>query len=101
MSGEDNGERNVKGSENVIIICVKILWFITYSLPLRLQKEFFNIMKRSELERLLTDAGCICERHGGRHDKWINPKTGKTDWIPRHAKEVPKGTALSILKNLS
>lgn len=58
-------------------------------------------MKRSELEKRLTEAGCFFVRSGGRHDKWINLKTGKTDWVPRHPGEVPKGTANSILKNLS
>ncbi|MCH4182052.1 MAG: type II toxin-antitoxin system HicA family toxin [Prevotella sp.] len=58
-------------------------------------------MKRSELEKRLRDAGCVLSRNGSKHDKWKNPKTGKSDWIPRHAKEVPTGTALSILKNLS
>lgn len=32
---------------------------------------------------------------------WKNPKTGKIDWVPRHAGEVAVGTANSILKNLS
>lgn len=54
-------------------------------------------MKRSELEKRLRDAGCVLSRNGSKHDKWKNPKTGKS----RHAKEVPTGTALSILKNLS
>ncbi|MCI1246508.1 MAG: type II toxin-antitoxin system HicA family toxin [Prevotella sp.] len=58
-------------------------------------------MKLSELQRKLINAGCVLDHHGSNHDKWINPKTGKSDWIPRHAKEVPKGTALSILKHLS
>lgn len=58
-------------------------------------------MKRSELERRLLDAGCVLSRHGSKHDKWVNPKTGKTDWVPRHASEVKKGTAESILKRLT
>ena len=58
-------------------------------------------MKRSELERRLKEAGCFFVKSGSGHDKWKNPMTGKTDWIPRHPGEVPKGTANSILKNLS
>lgn len=34
-------------------------------------------MKNSELRRLLKKMGCRLETHGGRHDNWINLKTGK------------------------
>jgi predicted RNA binding protein YcfA (HicA-like mRNA interferase family) len=57
-------------------------------------------MKRGELEKRLREAGCVLSRHGANHDKWINPATGRSSWIPRHAKEVPTGTAQSILKTL-
>ncbi|WP_274289794.1 type II toxin-antitoxin system HicA family toxin [Prevotella corporis] len=57
-------------------------------------------MKRSELEKRLRDAGCVLSRNGSGHDKWINPKTGKFDWVPRHSKEVATGTAHKILKKL-
>jgi len=57
-------------------------------------------MKRHELERRLRDAGCVLSRHGGSHDKWVNPTTGAFDWLPRHAKEVATGTAEKILKKL-
>ena len=57
-------------------------------------------MKTSELIRSLKDAGCILARHGGRHDKWTNPLTGQSEWVPRHASEVPTGLALKILKKL-
>ena len=50
-------------------------------------------MKTSELIRFLSRNGCELERHGGRHDKWVNRKTGVSEWIPRHAAEVPKGLA--------
>ena len=50
-------------------------------------------MKTSKLIQLLSRNGCELERHGGRHDKWINRKTGASEWIPRHAAEVPKGLA--------
>lgn len=58
-------------------------------------------MKTSELLRALRRAGCTLERHGSRHDKWINPKTGKFDWVPRHAAEVHTGLAQEILKKLT
>lgn len=57
-------------------------------------------MKTSELLKVLKDAGCVLDRHGGRHDKWTNPVTGKSEWVPRHAAEVPKGLSLKILKKL-
>ncbi|MDY3078066.1 MAG: type II toxin-antitoxin system HicA family toxin [Sodaliphilus sp.] len=57
-------------------------------------------MKTSKLIQLLSRNGCELERHGGRHDKWINRKTGASEWIPRHAAEVPKGLAEKILKKL-
>jgi len=57
-------------------------------------------MKTSELLKVLKDAGCVLDRHGKRHDKWLNPNTGEFDWVPRHAAEVPTGLALEILKKL-
>lgn len=57
-------------------------------------------MKKSELIKRLRGAGCVLSQHGSRHDKWINPKTGKFDWVPRHAGEVPKGLAEALLKKL-
>lgn len=57
-------------------------------------------MKTSELLKSLRDAGCVLVRHGGGHDKWINPKTGKFTFVPRHAGEVHKGLALKILKEM-
>ncbi len=57
-------------------------------------------MKTSELLERLNDAGCVLSRKGTKHDKWTNPKTGKFEWVPRHAGEVPTGTAQKILKKL-
>ena len=76
--------------------------FITFSLPLHrlFAKEFLNDMKTSELLKSLKDAGCVLARHGSGHDKWVNPKTGKSVFVPRYAGEVHKGLALKILKEL-
>lgn len=63
-------------------------------------EEFIEIMKRSELEKRLRDAGCVLSRNGSRHDRWVNPKTGKFDWVPRHSTEIATGTAHKILKKL-
>ena len=56
-------------------------------------------MKGSELVKLLKKNGCYLVEHGGRHDEWFSPITGKSFPVPRHNKEVPKGTVLSILKD--
>jgi len=34
-------------------------------------------MKRKELIKRLTDAGCVFVRPGARHDMYMNPQTGK------------------------
>lgn len=56
-------------------------------------------MKGSELIKLLKKNGCSLVGHGVRHDEWFSPITGKAFPVPRHNKEIPKGTALSILKD--
>lgn len=63
-------------------------------------KEFLNIMKKSELIKALKKQGCFMARHGKEHDKWVNPNTGASERVPRHAGEIPTGTALKILKKL-
>lgn len=62
-------------------------------------KEFFLKMKKSELEKRLREAGCFLSRHGSRHDKWVNTKTGAFDYVPRH-NNVAEPTANAILKHL-
>jgi predicted RNA binding protein YcfA (HicA-like mRNA interferase family) len=34
-------------------------------------------MKRKELIKRISSAGCVLVRHGTRHDLYRNPKTGK------------------------
>ncbi len=41
-------------------------------------------MKRSEFIRWLNLQGCLLARHGGRHDIYLNPQTGKKQPVPRH-----------------
>ena len=56
-------------------------------------------MKTSELKKMLTAKGCYVVSHGGRHDKWFSPITGKMFVIPRHdSQELPIGTEKSIRK---
>ena len=57
-------------------------------------------MKTSELARKLKKAGCYFIEHRGEHDFWFSPITGNEIQLPRHpAKEIPTGTANSILKD--
>ena len=57
-------------------------------------------MKTSELTKKLKKAGCYLTDHGARHDEWYSPTTGKHFNVPRHPnKEIPTGTANSILKD--
>ena len=57
-------------------------------------------MTTAELVRLLKHHGCYLYDHGGRHDRWKSPETGKTFSVGRHAKEeVPKGTLKKILRD--
>lgn len=56
-------------------------------------------MKRSELLRLLLAAGCVLVRHGGRHDIYRNPTTGKVQPVPRHS-EIDEILARHILRHL-
>lgn len=81
------------------IYLVVSCFFVTFAVSK--DKELLQIMKQSELLKRLRDAGCILSQHGSKHDKWINPKTGAYDYVPRHCKEVAKGTAIKVLKNLA
>ncbi len=56
-------------------------------------------MKRTELVRQLTEAGCILHRHGGRHDLFLNPANGRKQPVPRHS-EIDDQLARHIKKYL-
>ncbi len=56
-------------------------------------------MKRKELIRQLTEAGCEFVRHGGRHDVYRNPANGRKQPVPRHS-EVNEHLARHIKKHL-
>lgn len=48
---------------------------------------------------MLRAGGCYLVKHGGRHDHWFSPVTGKTFLVPRHdSQEIPKGTEMNIRK---
>lgn len=56
-------------------------------------------MKQSELVKKLKKGGCELKREGANHQIWKS-RTGKTFTVPRHgSKEIPLGTAESILKD--
>jgi len=57
-------------------------------------------MKRKDLVKRLTDAGCVLVRHGGRHDLYENPSTDKKQPVPRH-NEIDENLAKHILKELA
>lgn len=56
-------------------------------------------MKRDDLVRQLLAAGCVLLRHGGRHDIYINPRSGQKQPVPRH-REFEEALARHILKFL-
>ena len=57
-------------------------------------------MKRLDLVRRLDEMGCILLRHGGRHDIYHNPRTGKSEPVPRH-REINEILAKRIIRHLS
>jgi len=57
-------------------------------------------MKRKELVRRITSAGCVLVRHAARHDLYRNPNTGKTQPVPRHD-EIDENLARHIVKVLA
>jgi mRNA interferase HicA len=56
-------------------------------------------MKRRDLIRELTKAGCLLKRRGSGHDIYVNPRTGKSAPVPRHT-EVKNTLAELIKKQL-
>ena len=56
-------------------------------------------MKRRDLIKTLTDMGCVLVRHGGKHDWYMNPKTKRSQPVPRHT-EINEFLAKSIMRKL-
>jgi mRNA interferase HicA len=56
-------------------------------------------VKRRDLLRRLAAAGCVPVREGARHSIFLNPATGKTSAVPRHA-EIKDRLAAKILADL-
>jgi hypothetical protein len=57
-------------------------------------------MKEGELLNILRDQGCVFVKHCKKLDKYIQPRTGITDHVPRHPK-IYDMLARQIIKNLS
>ena len=56
-------------------------------------------MKRRAFVRELQRAGCEFVRHGGRHDLYRNPATGRQAPVPRHG-ELPESLCRLIRRQL-
>ncbi|MFH0939347.1 MAG: type II toxin-antitoxin system HicA family toxin [Planctomycetota bacterium] len=56
-------------------------------------------MKRRELLRRLQKEDCVLLRSGGKHDIYVNSKTGKKQPVPRHS-EIDEHLAKHILRYL-
>ncbi|AEF84532.1 conserved domain protein [Treponema primitia ZAS-2] len=57
-------------------------------------------MKRVDLISAISKNGAQFVRHGGGHDVYRQPKTGKQSAVPRH-NEIKEYVARSIIRNLS
>jgi hypothetical protein len=41
-------------------------------------------VNRREFIREIVRKGCVLERHGRKHDLYLNPRTGRKAPVPRH-----------------
>ena len=57
-------------------------------------------MKRRDLVKKLEKAGCELLRHGGKHEIYHNPATGRSEPVPRH-REINELLAKKIIKSLT
>ena len=57
-------------------------------------------MKNGALIKILKAQGCVFVKHGKKHDVYLNPRTSKTERIPRHP-DINEILAKHIIKNLS
>jgi predicted RNA binding protein YcfA (HicA-like mRNA interferase family) len=56
-------------------------------------------VKRGDLIRELAKHGCALSRHGGRHDVYWDPRSGKKAPVPRHS-EIDNTLVKEIKKQL-
>ncbi len=57
-------------------------------------------MKRRDLIEKLEQSGCELLRHGGKHDIYHNPSSGRSEPVPRH-REINELLAKKIIKRLT
>ena len=57
-------------------------------------------MKRIDLIKKLSKAGCVLIRHGGKHDWYQNTNTKMSQPVPRH-REIKESLAKHIIKKLT
>ena len=57
-------------------------------------------MKPRDLIDQLESAACALLRHGGKHDIYHNPKTGRSQPVPRH-REINELLARRIIRDLT
>jgi mRNA interferase HicA len=57
-------------------------------------------MKRRDLVKALEGEGCVLIRHGSKHDIFHNPKSGRSEPVPRHS-EINEFLAKKIIKSLT
>ena len=57
-------------------------------------------MKRRDLVAELERVGCALLRHGSKHDIYHQPKSGRSEPVPRH-REINEFLAKKILKSLA
>jgi predicted RNA binding protein YcfA (HicA-like mRNA interferase family) len=57
-------------------------------------------VKRVDLIKTITAAGCILVRSSGKHDWYRNPSTGAAQPVPRH-REIGESLARRIIRMLS
>ena len=59
------------------------------------------MLRVSEFIRHIKKHGIKFDRHGAKHDVYINPKTGQTTEVPRHKdKELGTGLKDAMLNDL-
>jgi mRNA interferase HicA len=56
-------------------------------------------VKRLDLVKRLEEMGCMLIRHGGKHDIYHNPRTGRSEPVPRH-REINEILARRIIRRL-
>jgi hypothetical protein len=57
-------------------------------------------MKHRDLVSALEGCGCVLLRHGAKHDIYHQPKTGRSEPVPRH-REINDFLAKKILRSLT